>query len=175
MPNGGRLTLQTRKVELNEEQAADLSDVRPARMSLLVVSYTGCGMDEATKSQIFEPFFTTKGPGQGTGLGLAMVHGLVRPERGPHRGSQRARPGHDLQDLPPARPRQRGPRARGDAPALPVPRGSETVLLAEDEDAVRGAGAHGAAVERVHGPWKRATARGLDGEPGVAPGPFICC
>jgi PAS domain S-box-containing protein len=136
MPTGGRLTLETHNVELAPSYAEGHPYVRPGPYVLLAVSDTGCGMDEATRARIFEPFFTTKAPGQGTGLGLSTVYGIVKQSGGsvevysePGRGST----------FKIYLPRLEG----ADAAATPssaeleVPRGRETVLLAEDEDGVR--------------------------------------
>ena len=79
MPKGGRLTLQTRDLELD---AKNQSGLRPGRYVLLAVTDTGCGMTPEVQARIFEPFFTTKGVGQGTGLGLAMVSGIVQQNGG---------------------------------------------------------------------------------------------
>ena len=109
--------------------------MRPGRYVLLAVSDTGHGMDRETLAHVFEPFFTTKGIGQGTGLGLATVYGIVKQSRRLRVGVQRARPGHDDQALP-ARDRRAGrsrpPRHRRRSTA-----GGELVLVVEDDAAVR--------------------------------------
>ena len=134
MPRGGRLTIETRPAELGEEQVRANPGVRPGPYVLLAVSDTGCGMDEATRARAFEPFFTTKGPGKGTGLGLATVYGIVRAAGG--HAAIASEPGRGTTFeiyLPPAAGEARAAAAvAGEAPG-----GTETVLLVEDDAAVR--------------------------------------
>jgi PAS domain S-box-containing protein len=77
MPDGGRLTIKTNNIVLDDEFCSAYPDTKPGRHALITVSDTGSGMDKETVSHIFEPFFTTKGPGKGTGLGLSVVYGIV--------------------------------------------------------------------------------------------------
>jgi two-component system, cell cycle sensor histidine kinase and response regulator CckA len=84
MPQGGVLTIETRSVQVSAEYAATRLDtaIRPGPFSLLLVSDTGTGMDRETMKHVFEPFFTTKGVGKGSGLGLAMIYGIVKQSGG---------------------------------------------------------------------------------------------
>ena len=136
MPCGGRLTLETRRVELSAEQCRLRCEGQPGRYVRLVVSDTGCGMTPDVKLRAFEPFFTTKERGKGTGLGLATVYGIVQ-QSGGHLSMQ-SEPGHGTtfavylpteEAAAPAVETGREPAARS---------GRETtVLLVEDEDFVR--------------------------------------
>ncbi len=137
MPHGGQLTIETRNVDhQGEDSSADRDELRPGRYVQVVVSDTGHGMDAATKARIFEPFFTTKDRGKGTGLGLAMVYGFLKQSGGHVEvDSQKGRGTTCRIHLPWAE------NAKVHATRAPdsatVPRGNETVLLVEDDDAVR--------------------------------------
>ncbi len=136
MPAGGTLTIETRNVQLDHDYAHRHISVSPGHYVMLAVSDTGTGMDEETQAQIFEPFFSTKAPGRGTGLGLATCYGIVKQ----HGGSiwPYSEPGHGSTFkiyLPQVEaPAEHFPLS---ATADDLPRGAETVLLAEDEPSVR--------------------------------------
>jgi len=83
MPRGGRLTIETRNIDIDGEFGRQHGmTVEPGAYAVLAMSDTGIGMDEATRRHMFEPFFTTKGPGKGTGLGLSTVYGIVKQSDG---------------------------------------------------------------------------------------------
>jgi two-component system cell cycle sensor histidine kinase/response regulator CckA len=136
LPAGGYLTIETRNIQVDASHARNRPDVRPGPHVLLAVTDTGNGMDEATRAHIFEPFFTTKGPGQGTGLGLSTVFGIVKQSEGHVEVYSEPGQGTTFKIyLPQVQPAGNAP------PAPPIdfkaPTGTETVLLAEDEEGVR--------------------------------------
>jgi two-component system cell cycle sensor histidine kinase/response regulator CckA len=135
MPNGGKLVIETANAD-PEEIAAHAPELVPGPHVLLTVADTGCGMDAATQARIFEPFFTTKGRGQGTGLGLATVYGVVKQSGG--HISVESEPGAGTKYRI-YLPRVDEPVAIPDDGVEPVESasGSETVLLVEDEEIVR--------------------------------------
>ncbi|MDQ4030707.1 MAG: ATP-binding protein, partial [Actinomycetota bacterium] len=133
MPDGGRLRIETGLVE-----SADIDgDLPPGAWTTLVVSDTGAGIAEETMRHIFEPFFTTKQPGEGTGLGLSMVYGIVEQSGG--RIAVESAPGRGTSfriALPAATGEAAPELAEADAEAAPP--GNGTVLLVEDDGVVRG-------------------------------------
>jgi two-component system, cell cycle sensor histidine kinase and response regulator CckA len=137
MPRGGTLRIETRNTDVSPAYAQAHAGLTAGRYILLTVADTGVGMDDTTRARIFEPFFTTKGPGKGTGLGLATVHGIVRQSGGHLEVTSEVGKGTTfLVYLPRLADRAAPPDAGG--PSAGVPRGTETVLLADDDPGVRG-------------------------------------
>ncbi len=137
MPNGGRLTIETANCDLGEDYVQKHVAVTPGPYVMLAISDTGCGMDEETQERLFDPFFTTKEMGKGTGLGLSTVYGIVKQHGGniwvysePGRGSSfkvyLPRVAAEAQERRPA--------------SKFITGGSETILLVEDNQAVRDIG-----------------------------------
>jgi CheY-like chemotaxis protein len=135
MPRGGRLIIETGDVEIRAADLVGCPDLKPGRHIRLSVSDTGCGMTDEVKARIFEPFFTTKGVGKGTGLGLATVYGIVKQAGGHITVDSRVGVGSTFTILLPAVPLAAVPAEGGEVRV--APRGSDTILLAEDEEGVR--------------------------------------
>jgi len=136
MTQGGKVFIETSTAELDESYLRQHAFVKPGQHVLLSFSDTGCGMDKETQAHIFEPFFTTKEPGKGTGLGLSTVYGIVKQNNGfiwvysePGKGTT----------FKVYFPRAAGAdeRSRSDGAGVVIVRGSETVLVVEDEEPMR--------------------------------------
>jgi CheY-like chemotaxis protein len=136
MPSGGKIAIKVSREEVDDKRARGFPELEPGRYAKLVVADSGCGMDQETVSRIFEPFFTTKEIGKGTGLGLSSVFGIVQNANGhiavesaPDEGAvftiflPRCEAGVEL--------------ARADSLREELSRGTEVVLLVEDDDVVR--------------------------------------
>ncbi|MGH9803558.1 MAG: response regulator [Candidatus Acidiferrales bacterium] len=136
MPDGGPLTLEARNVELDETYSRKHLAAPPGPYVLLMVSDSGIGMDAETLAHVFEPFFTTKEQGKGTGLGLATVYGIVKQSGGYVWAYSESGRGSTFKIYLPRveeKPREQSVSRAADI----VPRGSETVLVVEDEEGLR--------------------------------------
>ena len=135
MPQGGKLTIETANVELDEGDARLNAEAQPGSYVMLAVRDTGVGMDKEVQDRVFEPFFTTKEVGKGTGLGLSIVYGIVKQSNGYI--TLHTEPGHGTEVriyLPSV---LETPEPLLATEAAPGQRGVETILLAEDEPALR--------------------------------------
>jgi len=139
MPEGGKLTIQTENVTLDEHYSRSHLDTKPGRYVMLSVADTGRGMDKETVQHIFEPFFSTKGPGEGTGLGLAMVYGIVKQHGGHIMCYSEPSQGTIFRMYFPALVSEETPL---ETTCRVMPKGgSETILIVDDEELVRDLGA----------------------------------
>ncbi len=137
MPEGGRLTIVARNAPRPNGEQRPEGDVRPGSYVQITVTDTGTGMDEATRARMFEPFFTTKAPGKGTGLGLSMVYGFIQ-QCGGHISVTTAPGRGTTVELMLPRATEAATPTPTPTPSSPPPTGAhETILVVEDEDAVR--------------------------------------
>ncbi|MFO1497123.1 MAG: PAS domain S-box protein [Verrucomicrobiota bacterium] len=136
MPKGGMLTLACSLVIRTQDSPKINPDARPGAFVCLSVTDTGCGMDAGTLKRAFEPFFTTKDVGQGSGLGLSTVYGIVKQHKGWIEAESQLQKGTSFRAYFPTAP-QASARARDPSLSLEIQGGSETLLLVEDEVALR--------------------------------------
>jgi CheY-like chemotaxis protein len=136
MPTGGKIIIETGHAEMDEHYVSRHEGAHPGQQVVLVVSDTGCGMDETTKSQIFEPFFTTKAVGEGTGLGLSTVYGIVKQSDGYIAIYSEPGKGTSFKIYFPL-VREKGTELAPSVEGAETQRGSETVLVVEDEKNLR--------------------------------------
>jgi PAS domain S-box-containing protein len=135
MPRGGQLRLSTHMVQLTQEDIRNNPETRVGQFVCLEIQDNGCGMDDTTLRRIFEPFFTTKDVGKGTGLGLAMVYGIVKQHEGWAEVASSLGKGTTFKIFLPASS-QTQIETQTTAPQLQMTGGTQTILVVEDEPAV---------------------------------------
>jgi len=136
MPDGGKVTIETANVDLDEQYASNYVTVKASPHVMVAISDTGCGMDKQTQAHIFEPFFTTKPVGQGTGLGLSTVYGIVKQSGGSIWVYSEVGKGTTIKIYFPRVDRETRQSDRTST-LTGLPRGTETILLVEDDETVR--------------------------------------
>ena len=136
MPNGGKLTLETANVSFDAESVGRYPELKPGDYAMLAISDNGTGMSDAVKARVFEPFFTTKGVGEGTGLGLSTCYGIIK-QSGGHISvySEQGRGSTFKIYLPQVEAQKTVPVQR--LASADLPGGTETILLVEDDPALR--------------------------------------
>ena len=135
MPNGGKLTVETANVTLDEDFVRPFTGLKPGEYVRIAITDTGVGMSNEVKARVFEPFFSTKGVGEGTGLGLATCYGILKQSNGHINVYSEVGRGSTFKIYLPQveqQPQSSAPRAK--SPGLP--RGTETILLAEDDSSL---------------------------------------
>ena len=137
MPDGGKLTLETGNIFLDEDYAAANPEVQPGQYVMVAVSDTGTGMSEEVMEKAFDPFFTTKPEGKGTGLGLSQVFGFVKQSGGHIKLYSEIGAGTTVKIYLPRHKEQAEREPVPDLPYAEAPHGSETVLVVEDHPSVR--------------------------------------
>jgi len=136
MPGGGCLTLETSSYCIEKNQVSDHADAKPDDYVMIRISDTGTGMATDVCEHIFDPFFTTKAPGKGTGLGLSTVYGIIRQSRGWIQVASEIGKGTEFEILLPAIEEASVSKTR--SAISDSAKGSETILVVEDEESVRG-------------------------------------
>jgi len=136
MPEGGKLTIETRNVNLDEHYCKSHAEIVPGQYVLIKVSDTGHGMEEEVRQHIFEPFFTTKGLADGTGLGLATVFGIVKMHGGHITCQSELGKGTTFEVYFPVAETAK-PEVVGDQKVGAVAGGTETILVVDDEELIR--------------------------------------
>ena len=137
MPEGGRLIVETRRVELDAAYAAAHSEVTPGQYVMLAVTDTGTGMTEEVQRRAFEPFYTTKGPGAGSGLGLSMVHGFVKQSGGHVQIDSELGRGTTIRIYLPVLESATSSKAKSETRKTARAQHRETILVVEDDPRVR--------------------------------------
>ncbi|MGC9950514.1 MAG: response regulator [Bryobacteraceae bacterium] len=136
MPGGGKLIIETANAQVDQTYAGPNVDLKPGSYVVLSISDTGMGMDADTQVHLFEPFFTTKGPGKGTGLGLATAYGIVKQSGGAISVYSEPGRGTTVKIYLPSAEAKAAAEGTAQTPAAAL-RGSETILVLEDEARVR--------------------------------------